>query len=163
MKKLLSVLILLTLLMLPMHNTYAEEVLTPYYPSEHAAAFEKAAVALQTHTPGAIVDYAVRERDDGEFEWKLFFTLNGQLGEAEILEEAFSVRRVRLYDMPEGSLTAFQTMNKLMQEKGILTIVDLELDNEKGRIYYEGEAMLDALRYEFEISVTGEIIEWERD
>ena len=50
-----------------------------------------------------------------------------------------------------------------VMEQGDLQIVDLELDRDNGRLRYEGEATLDGKRYEFEISVAGEIIEWERD
>ena len=41
--------------------------------------------------------------------------------------------------------------------------VDLGLDRDDGSLRYEGEAELDGKRYEFEMRVTGEIVEWDRD
>ena len=165
MKKHVWMLALLAVLVCPMKSMLAEEAAepTPQFPVEYAAEFDKAAAALQAHTPGALVDYAVRERDDGRYEWTLFFVLDGQLGVGEVIESNFSVRRVRLYDMPEGGLTAAQAMALLAQEKGELTVVDLELDRDDGRLRYEGEALLGEKRYEFELGVNGKIIEWERD
>lgn len=165
MKKTFWLLALLMALVLPMQNVLAEEAVepTPYFPAEYAAEFEQASAALQAHLPGALVDFAVRERDDGRYEWDLFFVLDGQLGEVEILEGDFAIRRVRLYDMPEGGLTALQAIAVLAQEKGELLVTDLELDLDDGRLRYEGEAMLGERHYEFEISATGSIIEWEYD
>lgn len=44
-----------------------------------------------------------------------------------------------------------------------MTVMELELDWEDGELIYEGEAELNGKRYEFEISVNGEMLEWERD
>ena len=154
---------LLMILALPVQGILAESAVEPYLPTEYTAEYEKAAAALQAHTPGAQVDYAVRERDDGRYEWDLFFTLGGQLGEAEIAEADYTVRRVRQVDMPEGGMTASQAMAVLAQEKGDITILDLELERDDGSLRYEGEAELDGKRYEFEIDVTGKIVEWKRD
>ena len=63
---------------------------------EHVAEKEKALAALKVSMPQAVVDYTVRDRDDG-------------------------------------------------------------------RLRYEGEAEIGGKRYEFEMSVDGSIIEWERD
>ena len=130
---------------------------------EFADEYQLALAALEAHTPGAVVDYAVRERDDGRYEWDLFFTLNGQLGQAEIEEENYLVRRVRLFEMQPDSLTTADVMAVLVQEKGELVLLDLELDLDDGRLRYEGEAMQGEKRYEFEISVNGRMIDWERD
>ncbi|MBP3428286.1 MAG: hypothetical protein J6M47_08515 [Clostridia bacterium] len=165
MKTWIWMMALLMILALPVQGVLAEktDAAAPYLPTEYTAEYEKAAAALQAHTPGAQVDYAVRERDDGRYEWDLFFTLGGQLGEAEIAESDYAVRRVRQVDMPEGGLTASQAMAVLAQEKGDITIIDLELERDDGSLRYEGEAELDGKRYEFEISVTGKIVEWKRD
>ena len=163
MKTWIWMMALLMILALPVQGVLAESAVEPYFPDEYAAEYEQAAAALQAHTPGAQVDYAVRERDDGRYEWDLFFTLGGQLGEAEIAEADYTVRRVRQVDMPEGGLMASQAMAVLAQEKGDITIIDLELERDDGSLRYEGEAELDGKRYEFEISVTGKIVEWKRD
>lgn len=151
-------------LALPLQGVLAEETAAlPHVPAEYAAEYERAAAALLAHTPGAQVDYAVRERDDGRYEWELFYFLDGQLGAAEIPEGTDTIRSTRQYDMPEGGLTASQAMAALAQEKGDITIVDLELERDDGRLRYEGEAELDGKRYEFEISMTGKVVEWKRD
>ena len=130
---------------------------------EHLAEYEQAASAFLAQMPGAVIDYAVRERDDGRYEWDLFFTLDGQLGECEIAGSVFDDRRVSRYDMPENALNASQAMALLAQAKGDVQILDLELDREKGQLCYEGEALLENKRYEFSVSVLGEILEWKRD
>lgn len=165
MKKLFWILTVLAVLTLAAHSAIAEtaDVLEPQFPAEYAAEFEKAVAALQANTPGAAVDFAVRERDDGRGEWDLFFMLNGQLGVGEVIETDYRVRRVQLYDMPEGGMSTVQVVEALKKAKGELQIIDMELDRDGRRLGYEGEASLDGKRYEFKISVTGEIIEWERD
>ncbi len=122
-----------------------------------------ALAAVKVSLPEAAVDYAVRERDDGRYEWDVFFTQGNQLGEVEVLESTNEIRRVTLYEKPEGALTAGEAMALLAEKKGAVKILDLELDRDGGSLRYEGEAELDGKRYEFEMRVTGEIIEWERD
>lgn len=165
MKTYIRMMALLMILTLPLQGVLAEnaETAAPRFPAEYAAEYERAAAALQAHTPGAQVDYAVRERDDGRYEWELFFIAGGQLGAAEIPEGTDTVRSVRQYDMPEGGMTASQAMAALAQEKGDVTIIDLELERDDGSLRYEGEAELDGKRYEFEISMTGKVVEWKRD
>ena len=124
---------------------------------------ENALAAAKVSLPEAVVDYAVRERDDGRYEWDLFFTQGGQIGECEVIESTNEIRKVTLYEKPEGALTASEAMELLAEKKGALVVTDLELDRDGGGLRYEGEAELDGKRYEFEMLVTGEIIEWERD
>lgn len=130
---------------------------------EYTAEKENALAAVKVSLPDAVVDYAVRDRDDGRYEWELFFTQGGQLGKCEVLESTNEIRKVTLYDKPEGALTASEAMALLAEKKGELVITDLDLDRDDGRLRYEGEAELNGKRYEFEMSVTGDIIEWERD
>ena len=81
----------------------------------------------------------------------------------EVAEDTYKVRRVTLNDRPEGALTASEAIELLRQKKGEITVTSLDLDRDDGRLRYEGEAELDGKRYEFEMSVSGEIVEWERD
>ena len=130
---------------------------------EWEAQKQKALAAAKVSLPDAAVDYAVREFDDGRAVWNLFFTQGGQLGVCKVLEESNEVRRVELYEKGEGVLTASEAMARLAQKKDGATVVELELDEDDGRLTYEGEAELDGKRYEFEMSAAGEMIEWERD
>lgn len=130
---------------------------------EHVAEKEKALAALKVSMPQAVVDYTVRDRDDGRYEWDIFFTQGNQLGKCEVLESTNELRKVTLYEKPEGALTASEAMKLLAEKKGELVVIDLDLDRDDGRLRYEGEAELGGKRYEFEMSVDGSIIEWERD
>lgn len=130
---------------------------------EFAVEKSNALAAMKVSLPDAVVDYAVRERDDGRYEWDLFFTQGNQLGECEVLESTNEIRKVTLYEKPEGALNAGEAMALLAQKKGEIQVMDLELDRDGGSLRYEGEAELGGKRYEFEMSITGEIIEWERD
>ena len=154
MKKTISIIMTVLLIMIVAHNALAEEF---------TAQKENAIAALKVSLPEAVVDFAVRERDDVRDEWDLFFVLGNQLGEAEVLESTNEIRKVTLYEKPEGALTAGEAMARLSQLKGNVVIIDLELDRDDGGLFYEGEAELDGKRYEFEMTAAGEIIEWERD
>lgn len=154
MKKIISIIMMALLLMIVAHNALAEDF---------AVQKENAIAALKVSLPEAVVDFAVRERDDGRDEWDLFFTQGNQMGEAEVLESTNEIRKVTLYEKPDGVLTAGEAMARLSQLKGNVVILDLELDRDDGGLFYEGEAELDGKRYEFEMTAAGEIIEWERD
>ena len=153
MKKNLAIIMMALVLMIVAQGALAEDF---------AAERSNALAAVKVSLPDAVVDYAVRERDDGRYEWNLFFVHDGRLGMGEVVEPDFSVRRVQFYDM-ENALTAPEIVEALMMEKGEIRIVDLELDHDDGRLRYEGVAEQSGKRYEFELSVSGKIIEWERD
>lgn len=154
MKKSMMMILAALALVLGIQGAFAEEFETEK---------NNALAAVKVSLPDAAVDYAVRERDDGRYEWDVFFTQGNQLGEVEVLESTNEIRRVTLYERPEGALTAGEAMALLAEKKGAVKILDLELDRDGGSLRYEGEAELDGKRYEFEMRVTGEIIEWERD
>jgi len=154
MKKNMTIIMMALLLVLGVQGALAEEFVTEK---------NNALAAVKVSMPEAVVDYAVRERDDGRYEWDIFFTQGNQLGEVEVLESTNEIRKVTLYEKPEGALTAGEAMALLARQKGAVKIIDLELDREGSGLRYEGEAELDGRRYEFEMSATGEIIEWERD
>jgi len=124
---------------------------------------ENALAAAKVSLPEAEFDYTVRERDDGRYEWNLFFKQGESLGICKVLEEKNEVRRVEMFPMPQGALKASEAMARLAQEKGAIVIVDLDLDHDDGALRYEGAAELDGKRYEFEMLTDGKIIEWERD
>ena len=130
---------------------------------EYAVERENALAAVKVSLPDAVVDYAVRDRDDGRYEWDIFFTQGSQLGVCEVLESSNEIRKVKLYEKTEGALLASEAMARLAEKKGAIIVTDLDLDRDDGRLVYEGEAELDGKRYEFEMKVTGEIVEWERD
>lgn len=119
--------------------------------------------AAKVSLPDAVVDYAVRERDDGRYEWNLFFTQGDQLGVCKVLESSNEIRRVELFKRDPGELTASEAIAKLAEKKGAITVTELELDWDDGCLTYEGDAELDGKRYEFEMKANGTIIEWERD
>lgn len=124
---------------------------------------ENAMAAAKVSLPEAQFDYAVRERDDGRFVWELFFSQGSQLGVCKVLEENNEVRRVELFERPDGALNASEAMALLAEKKGAIVVTDLELDYDDGRLSYEGDAELNGKRYEFKMNVNGSIVEWERD
>ncbi len=154
MKKRIAIVVMALVLMVAAASAYAEEFINEK---------NNALAAVKVSLPEAVIDYAVRERDDGRYEWDLFFTQGSQIGEVEVLESTNEIRKVTLYEKPEGALTASEAMALLAEKKGAIQIIDLELDRDGGSLRYEGEAELGGKRYEFEMRATGEIIEWERD
>lgn len=158
MKKTLISVLALLVLFLAIEEVVGETI--EPYAAERAAAI----AAVQTAVPDAVIDYAVRERDDGRYEWNVFFKQSGVLGEAKVIENGNELRRVEMFNQSTAtSLTASEAMEKLAQAKGEMTIVDLDLDWDDGRLDYEGEAEMNGRRYEFEITAEGVIVEWERD
>ena len=163
MKKSLWLWALALALFLPAQAIRAEGGTSGPVDPAYAAEYEQAVSALLAHTPGAVVDYALRERDDGRWQWELFFSQGASMGVCKVLEDSNTIRKVELYDKAEGALTADQAVQKLMSEKGASAIVELDLDREGGGLYYEGECEVGGRRYEFEMADDGSIIEWERD
>jgi len=153
MKKIFAMMLTLALLMMA-GAAMAEEF---------AAEKQKALDAFKVSLPDAVLDYAVRERDDGRYEWNLFFTQGEQLGMCKVLESSNEIRRVELFKKTGGVLNASEAMAKLAEKKGNVVVTELELDWDDGRLVYEGDAELDGKRYEFEMKADGGIIEWERD
>ena len=157
MKKEWVVVLLVIVLVLISCEVFAESA-DPY-----AAQREAVLAAMKVSLPEAEVDYIVRERDDGRYEWNIFYVQDGRFGVCKVLEATNEVRRVELFDPPAGALKASEAMAKLAQEKGAMEITDLELDWDDGYLTYEGDALMNGRRYEFEMDVDGSFIEWERD
>lgn len=122
-----------------------------------------AQAAVLKQYPNAVIHYAIQERDDGRLEWNVFFTDGTQLGECEVNGETYALREVRTYDMPVDALTADRAVEKLAAEKGAIAVTSLELERDDGRLWYQGEAELNGWRYEFEMTIDGTLVEWERD
>ena len=150
-------LILAAVLALAVHGAVAEAA-DPY-----AVQRENAMAAMRVSLPEATLDYAVRERDDGRYVWNLFYTQGETFGVCRVDEEKNEISRVEIFAPEAGALKASEAMALLAQQKGALTVTELEIDRDGGSLRYEGEAELDGRRYEFEIGFDGEIIEWERD
>ena len=153
MKKIFAMLLTLALL------TMAGAAMAEEFETEK----QNALAAFKVSLPEAVVDYTVRERDDGRYEWQLFFTQGDQLGVCKVREESNEIRKVKLFEKTEGVLKASEAVAQLAEKKGAITVTDLDLEWDDGRLTYEGDAQLDGKRYEFEMKATGEIIEWERD
>ncbi|MBR5226356.1 MAG: PepSY domain-containing protein [Clostridia bacterium] len=124
---------------------------------------EQAKAAVMAQLPQAVIDHAQLDYDDRRFEWDIFYTRDGMLGVCEVNAESYKVIRTKEYPFPADALVASKAIEALKQAKGSLSIVDIDLDRDNGRVVYEGEAELDGRFYEFEMTADGQIIEWERD
>ena len=133
-------------------------------PSAAPAAPENAAVqAVLNEVPGAVIHYAALDEDNRRAEWDIFFTDGTMLGECEVDAETFEIRKIRSYEASPGALTADKAIEALKAAKGELEVIEFDLDRDDGELWYEGDCLLDGRRYEFEMSVSGRIVEWERD
>lgn len=126
-----------------------------------------ARAAAQETAPEATLHYAVLEKDDGRYEWNVFYSEGGVYGICSVQAETGELYATEVfYGMPEGAMTADQAVEALVAAKGELIIreLDLELDDDTGAYTYEGKAELNGTVYEFELdAVSGSIFEWERD
>lgn len=125
---------------------------------------QTAEAAAKAQLPAAAINYSILDRDDGRFEWEIYFSNNGSLGVCEVDAMTGTVIRTKEYaDVAADALTADAAVEALKKAKGNVTILELELERDDGRLRYEGEAELDGRFYEFEMNINGRIIEWERD
>ena len=85
----------------------------------------------------------------------------------EVLAGNFSIEERSMLSVERVSgqkhTIAYALNDAVISGGSIARIVDLELDHDDGRLRYEGVAEQSGKRYEFELSVSGKIIEWERD
>lgn len=131
--------------------------------AQPAASSAQAEAAVLKEFPNAVIQYSLLDYDDRRPEWNIFFTDGAFIGECEVHAETYEVLKYRTYEKSADTLTADKAVEKLIAEKGALTITELELDHDDGQLWYEGDAELGGRRYEFEMTAAGRIVEWERD
>lgn len=121
--------------------------------------------AVKAELPDVTIDYVLQEYDDGRIEWEVVYrTPTGGLGSCTVRSSDYAVREIRTYDnVPADALTVEGALDVLRAEMGAITLIELDVDYDDGYLCYDGEVELDGKRYEFEITVSGRIIEWSRD
>lgn len=125
---------------------------------------QDAEAAVLAKIPQAQIGFTLLDRDDGRYEWEVYYMNGALLGVCEVDAQTGEILRTKEYDdTPQGALSADAAIALLAQTKGELTVVELDLDREGRQLRYEGEAELGGRRYEFEMTVEGRIVEWERD
>lgn len=124
---------------------------------------QKVLAAVSASLPEATVDYTVREWDKRQYVWNVFFTQGTWLGMCKVAEDTGEVYQVEMFGKPEGAMNAGEVMAALAESMGDITVTELELDWERDWLIYEGEALMNGGLYEFEVSATGDLLEWERD
>lgn len=129
--------------------------------------------------PGASIVEFKRDTDDGRTVYDGKAVLEGREYEFEIDAATGAFLEWDADDADEGwhtggGTSSGQAAQTALDEEGAralvlaripgATIVEIERDTDDGRVYYEGEAVLDGWEYEFEIDATaGEFIKWEAD
>lgn len=137
---------------------------------------EEAEARLLEQRPDAVISYSHSEQDDGRWLWKVFYTLGEDACVAALDAAEGNLREeIRLLGAAAQVMPAKEFVSLMAQQPGALVRkLDLKLDEDAGRIIYEGEARLnavdagkrpeDAEQYEFEAdAITGELTEWKRD
>lgn len=131
---------------------------------------EEAQAALQALYPEADIFFTAQEREDGRYEYQLYFRTTDFIGRAELNAENGALMDAELdYTFAarvpaQGPLTADQAKELALSLVTNGKITDFETDRENGRKVYEGEIRSDEGEYEFVIDAeTGHIIEWEKD
>ena len=131
---------------------------------------EAAAAKLLERWPDAEIDLITLDRDDGGYEYDVFFTTEAFSGRAELNAETGELLEAELDYSPEtrirpqGPLTADEAKTLVLSLVTGGQIVEFETDREDGRTVYEGEVKTDAMRYEIVIDAdTGRVLAWEYD
>lgn len=122
---------------------------------------------LKTH-PDVNVYLVYQEKDDGRYQYELYFNSNTFIGRAELNAETGALMEYELdYSaasrvQAKGPLTAEQAKELALSLVAGGRVVEFETEREDGRKVYEGEIRGDNANYEFVIDAeTGRITEWE--
>ena len=131
---------------------------------------EQAKAALLVLWPEAEIFLTTEDRDDGRYEYQLYFRTADFIGRAELNAETGALMDAELdYTSAariqvQGPLTAEQAKELVLSLVTNGRITDFETEREDSRKTYEGEICADEGRYEFVIDAeTGHITEWESD
>lgn len=123
--------------------------------------------AVQTLYAGAEVLRQDEDIDDGQHEIDVFFTADGLYGTLELNAETGALIEREIYFgqyAQNNMLTEEAARAVLASYKPDAVITKIELDEDDGLHYWEGDATMSGTRYEFSINAgTGELVEWERD
>ena len=128
-----------------------------------ASAVEAAVLASLHEEPGAYVSFTLLEKDDGLYCWKVFarsgedwlvYELNALDGGVMETERCFGA----------AAVAPGEAVETVRRQKGEIILKELDLELDKGRLVYEGKAMLDDTRYAFKaLAADGSLIEWKKD
>lgn len=126
---------------------------------------EGSEAALREEYPAALVLRAEETQLAGISAWKLSFVCEEAAGWATILGDRIREREVSFGAyFQEGRLTMTGARMALLLYRPQAQLTEIELDEDDGLWTYEGEAVYEGTKYEFEIHAeTAQLLEWERD
>ena len=110
-----------------------------------------AAAAVRNLFPGADIQYALTEKDDGRFFADVFFTENGSLLRAELNAETGALAELVLLPGGASLISAQEAVNAVLAEKPGLQITEMDVEWERGSVLFQGEGRADRAEYEFEV------------
>lgn len=130
----------------------------PQLPQERAAAEE----AVRLQYPEALI---LSGEDGPNGEKRILFITPELAGYANVHGDIILSRGITFGIFIEGDiLTEDGAREALVLQRREASIAEIELDWDDGALIYEGEACVDGVEYEFEMSAyTGKLLEWERD
>lgn len=139
--------------------------------SERQTATEaQARAAVLALYPQARVDSVTIDIDDGLYEYEIAYAIDGYAGLAELEagacawlgnELTYTGAPLAGAGQPVGIERAAQLA---LERAGGGMVVEIERDDDDGRVVYEGEVLLDGMEYEFEIdAATGTFLQWESE
>lgn len=147
---------------------------------EGALTSDEARALVEEKIPGAEITSFSLDWDDGRYQYEGKAYLDNVKYEFEI--DAETGEFIKWESKSQGSgngngngnsgtsggssqrMTLEEAKAVVLEKIPNATILEIELDKEDGRCYYEGEAVDGSVEYEFCMdAVTGEILEWEED
>lgn len=128
---------------------------------------EAVAAAVEAAYPGAEIIRKDEQIDDGKHEIEVFIVTGELYGKLDLNAENGAIVDRELYVgqyAADGMMTEEAARAQITTLKPGAEIVKIELDEDDGRYFWEGDATLNGTRYEFSINATtGDMVEWERD
>lgn len=122
------------------------------------------AAVLARADAGAAVDFSLLVQDDRRWFWTVFVVSGTDLAEYELNAQTGEMVDAEVYYGASAGVLPSAFAAQLAQEKGSISLTDLELECDDGKLVYTGNASMDGKRYEFEaLASDGKLIEWEKD
>lgn len=139
------------------------ETQTPAVYDENAAPVERS--RAEELICAAYPDCRILFAEDAESGKRLAVAGDDFCGTIVVADEQICARSLQMGEIyRDGKLTMEGAIKVLGLHRPEADFRALELDEDDGVLFYEGEALVNGVEYEFELEVsTGKLLEWERD
>ncbi len=127
---------------------------------------DEALTAAQALRPGASFAPVLAQREDGGRVYEAFYAEGDAIGFLRLNAETGALVSSKRFPtaLAQGGLTPADAAELVASRESGATLAEMDIGEERGRLVYEGEALVSGQVFEFEIDLlSGEFVEWKRD